>query len=45
MNLQERGIQHKLKILRHAEQTGNVVKTCCYFDIGRQGALVDHQLR
>ena len=35
MNNRERGIQHKLKILRHAEQTGNVAKTCRYFGIGR----------
>ena len=35
MNSQERVIQHKLKVLRHAEQTGNVAKTCRYFGIGR----------
>jgi transposase InsO family protein len=35
MNSEERVIQHKLKVLRHAEQTGNVAKTCRYFGIGR----------
>lgn len=35
MNSEERVIQHKLKVLRHAEQIGNVAKTCRYFGIGR----------
>ena len=35
MNSQDRIIQHKLKVLRHAEQAGNVAKTCRYFGIGR----------
>ena len=35
MNSQERVIQRKLKVLRHAEQTENVAKTCRYFGIGR----------
>ena len=32
---QERDVQRKLKVLRHAEQTGNIAKTCRYFGIGR----------
>jgi transposase InsO family protein len=35
MTDQERDVQRKLKVLRHAEQTGNIAKTCCYFGIGR----------
>ncbi len=35
MNSQERIIQRKLKVLQHAELTGNVAKTCRYFGIGR----------
>ena len=35
MNSQERVIEHKLKVLRHVEQTGNVAKNCRYFGIGR----------
>lgn len=31
----ERDIQRKLRILRHAEQIGDVSKTCRYFGIGR----------
>ena len=31
----EREIQRKLRILRHAEQIGDVSKTCRYFGIGR----------
>ena len=34
MTSQERGIQRKLKVLLHAEQTGHVAKTCRYFGIG-----------
>ena len=30
-----RDIQHKLKVLRHAEKTGHVAKTCRYFGVGR----------
>jgi transposase InsO family protein len=35
MTDQERDVQRKLKVLRHAEQTGNIAKTCRYFGIGR----------
>jgi transposase-like protein len=35
MTNQERDVQRKLKVLRHAEQTGNIAKTCRYFGIGR----------
>src|SRR5262245_2432553 len=31
----ERDVQRKLRILRHAEQIGDVCKTCRYFDIAR----------
>src|SRR5476651_539945 len=31
MTDQERDVQRKLKVLRHAEQTGNIAKTCRYF--------------
>ena len=31
----ERDIQRKARILRHAEQIGDVSKTCRYFGIGR----------
>ena len=31
----ERDIQRKLRTLRHAEQIGDVTKTCRYFGIGR----------
>src|SRR5450631_911646 len=37
MTDQERDVQRKLKVLRHAEQTGNIAKTCRYFGIGRDG--------
>ena len=30
----ERDIQRKLRILKHAEETGHVAKTCRYFGIG-----------
>ena len=35
MTDQERDVHRKLKALRHAEQTGNIAKTCRYFGIGR----------
>lgn len=35
MNQTERGIQRKLKILKHADETGHVTRTCRYFRIGR----------
>lgn len=31
----QRQIRRKKRILQHAEMTGNVCKTCCYFGIGR----------
>ncbi len=31
----QREIRRKLRILRHAEETGNVCKTCRYFGVGR----------
>ena len=42
MNSQERVIQHKLKVLRHADQTGNVAKTCQRFSPACAGNAV-HQ--
>jgi transposase-like protein len=35
MGSQERDVQRKLKVLRHAEQSGCVAKTCRYFGVGR----------
>jgi len=35
MNTDQREIQRKLCILRYAEETGHVAKTCRYFGIGR----------
>ena len=35
MNTDQREIQRKLRILRYAEETGHVAKTCRYFGIGR----------
>lgn len=35
MTKQEREIQHRLRILRHADTIGDVAKTCRYFGIGR----------
>ena len=35
MNKDQREIQRKLRILRHADETGHVAKTCRYFGIGR----------
>ena len=35
MNRKDRDIQRKLRILRHAENTGRVAKTCRYFGVGR----------
>ena len=35
MNNVDRDIQRKLRALRHAEQIGDVSKTCRYFGIGR----------
>ena len=35
MSKDRREIARKLRILRHAEETGDVAKTCRYFGIGR----------
>ena len=35
MTTTERDIQRKLRILRHAEQIGDVSKACRYFGVGR----------
>ena len=35
MPKEDRDIQRKLKVLRHAEKTGDVAKTCRYFGVGR----------
>lgn len=32
---EERDIQRKLKVLRHAEKTGHIARTCRYFGVGR----------
>ena len=34
MSPKDREIQRKLKILKHAEETGHVGRTCRYFGIG-----------
>lgn len=35
MNKDQREIHRKLRILRHAEETGHIAKTCRYFGVGR----------
>lgn len=35
INKDQREIQRKMRILRHAEETGHISKTCRYFGIGR----------
>lgn len=35
MTKEEPDIQRKLKVLRHAEKTGHVARTCRYFGVGR----------
>jgi transposase len=35
MTKEEHDIQRKLKVLRHAEKTGQVARTCRYFGVGR----------
>lgn len=35
MNKDQREIQRKLRILRHADKIGHVARTCRYFGIGR----------
>jgi hypothetical protein len=34
MTREDRDIQRKLKVLRHAEKTGHVARTCRYFGVG-----------
>ena len=35
MTQKDREIQRRLRILKHAEETGHVGRTCRYFGIGR----------
>jgi Helix-turn-helix domain len=35
MTKEDRNIQRKLKVLRHADMTGHVARTCRYFGVGR----------
>jgi len=48
MTKAQRDIRRKLRALNHAQQTGNVSKTCCYFGISRdifyrwKRALAEH---
>ena len=35
MNEEQRLVQKRLRVLEHAQKTGNVRKTCRYFGIGR----------
>jgi transposase InsO family protein len=35
MTNQERDVQRKLRVLRHAEKSGHVARTCRYFGVGR----------
>ena len=35
MNKEDRDIQRKLKVLRHAEKTDHLARTCRYFGVGR----------
>ena len=35
MNKEQREIARKLRVLEHAEETGQVAKTCRYFGVGR----------
>ena len=35
MNQDEKEIKRKLRVIRHAQQSGNVSKTCRYFGVGR----------
>lgn len=35
MNTDQREIQRKLRILKHADENGSVIKTCRYFGVGR----------
>ena len=40
MSPKDRDIQRKLKILKHAVETGHVGRTCRYFGIGRDPAVL-----
>jgi hypothetical protein len=40
MTQPERDIRRKLRILKHAEESGNVAKTCRYFGISRSAYYV-----
>ena len=35
MNEEQRLVQERLRVLEHAQKTGNLRKTCRYFGIGR----------
>lgn len=35
MNEEQRMVQKRLRVLEHAQKTGNVYKTCRYFGIAR----------
>ena len=35
MNVQQREIQRRLRVIKHAEKLGNVQRTCHYFGIAR----------
>ena len=37
MTNEERDIQRKLKVLKHAEKIGNACKACRYFGVGNVG--------
>ena len=39
MTKEDRDIHRKLKVLRHAEKTGHVARTCRYFGVGRTGTV------
>jgi hypothetical protein len=43
MNNVGRDIQRKLRALRHAEQIGDITKTCRYFGIGRASFIAGEQ--
>ena len=35
MTKEDRDVHRKLKVLRHADEIGDVAKTCRYFGVGR----------
>ena len=45
MTKEDRDIQRKLKVLRHAEKTGHVARTCRYFGVGRSPRYGPDMLR